>query len=316
MPKFLILRFSSIGDIVLTTPVIRNLKQQVAGAEVHYATKKEYSYLLENNPHIDKIHLLGDSENEIIEQLKLENFDHIIDLHNNVRTLNIKRQLKGKSVAVDKLNVKKWLLVNLGINLMPNVHIVDRYMDTVKQFGVSNDGKGLDYFIPAESEVTLPNFNKNAYNVYAIGGQHETKKLPLPKMVELVRSTTGPLILIGGPEDKDKGEQLIKSLIQGGWPGLVINAAGKTSVNQSASIIKNAKQVYTHDTGMMHIAAAFKKKTISIWGNTVPSLGMTPYLTESVIIENTKLRCRPCSKIGHDACPKGHFKCMNELNFK
>ncbi len=315
MPKFLILRFSSIGDIVLTTPVIRNLKQQVAGAEVHYATKKEYHYLLENNPYIDKIHLLGDSENEIIEQLKLENFDYIIDLHNNVRTLNIKRQLKGKSVAVDKLNVKKWLLVNLGINLMPNVHIVDRYMDTVKQFGVSNDGKGLDYFIPAESEVTLPNFNKNAYNVYAIGGQHETKKLPLNKMVELVRSTTGPLILVGGPEDKDRGEQLIKSLLTTGWPGLVVNAAGKTSVNQSASIIKNAKQVYTHDTGMMHIAAAFKKKTISIWGNTIPALGMTPYLTESIIIENTKLRCRPCSKIGHDTCPKGHFKCMNELKF-
>ena len=314
MTKFLILRFSSIGDIVLTTPVIRCLKQQYPDAEVHYVTKKSYETLLENNPHIDKVFVLENGLNIMIKDLQSERYDYVIDLHNNLRTTIIKLRLGVKSFSFDKLNLQKWILVKFKKNLMPNVHIVDRYMNTVESLGVKNDNKGLDYFIPEKDEMPsdwLPENFRNGYAVYAIGGQHETKKLLLNKMIELCQTINLPLVLIGGKEDSIISEQLtinIKNIP-------IFDACGKCNLNQSASIIQNSELVYTHDTGMMHVAAAFKKKIVSVWGNTVPELGMYPYQTDFEVIENKDLNCRPCSKIGYNKCPLGHFKCMNDLKF-
>lgn len=322
MPKFLILRFSSIGDIILTTPVVRCLKKQLPDAEVHFATKKTYKTLVENNPNIDKYFLLENSDNELIRQLKVEKYDYIIDLHHNIRTLKIKWKLGVKTFSFDKLNWQKWLFVNLKLNRMPNIHIVDRYLKTVESFGVKNDGKGLDYYIPEKDEFRVtspqpsPKEREFVYAVYAIGGQHFTKKLPVHKMVELVKTIKIPTVLVGGPEDFEKGEELIQKLHASFWPSAVINMCGKCNLNQSASIIDKAKIVYTHDTGMMHVAAALKKKVVSIWGNTVPAFGMYPYATDYEVIENKNLNCRPCSKIGFSKCPLGHFECMNSLTFK
>ncbi len=324
MTKFLILRFSSIGDIVLTTPVIRCLKQQYPDAEVHYATKKSYQSLLENNPYIDKVFTLEKSLNNLVKQLKSERYDYVIDLHNNLRTTILKLRLKSpltprwgnslQTFSFDKFNFQKWILVKFKKNLMPNVHIVDRYMKTVESLGVKNDNKGLDYFIPERDEIPadwLPEEFRNGYAVYAIGGQHETKKLPLHKMLELCKTIQLPLVLIGGKEDAVISKQL--SVISKNTP--IFDTCGKCNLNQSASVIQNAKIVYTHDTGMMHVAAALKKKVVSIWGNTVPAFGMYPYQTDFELIENNDLHCRPCSKIGYEKCPLGHFKCMNDLKF-
>jgi ADP-heptose:LPS heptosyltransferase len=314
MTKFLILRFSSIGDIVLTTPVIRCLKQQYPDAEVHYATKKSYQSLLENNPYIDKVFVLENGLNELVKSLQSERYDYIIDLHNNLRTRIIKIRLGVKSFSFNKLNFQKWILVKFKKNLMPNVHIVDRYMKTVESLGVKNDNKGLDYFIPEKDEMPLdwlPENFRSGYAVYAIGGQHETKKLPLHKMIELCQTIQLPLVLIGGKEDVVISEQL--SVISKNIP--IFDTCGKCNLNQSASLIKNSKFVYTHDTGMMHVAAAFKKKVVSIWGNTVPEFGMYPYQTDFEVIENKYIHCRPCSKIGYEECPLGHFRCMNRLKF-
>lgn len=334
MTKFLIIRFSSIGDIVLTTPVVRCLKLQYPGAEVHYVTKKSYQTLLENNPYIDKVFTLEKSLNDLVKQLKSEDYDYVIDLHNNLRTSVIKFRLGVKSFRFDKLNFQKWILVKFKKDLMPKVHIVDRYMKTVESLGVKNDNRGLDYFIPEKDKMPsdwLPENFSNGYAVYAIGGQHETKKLPLHKMIELCKTIHLPLVLIGGKEDFEMGEKitapdegafspaldvnfLSKAPPSGaGWA--ILNLCGKMNLNQSASIIQKAAIVYTHDTGMMHVAAALKKKVISIWGNTVPAFGMYPYQTEYEVIEHKDLNCRPCSKIGYNKCPLGHFKCMNELNF-
>ena len=323
MTKFLILRFSSIGDIILTTPVVRCLKLQYPEAEIHYATKKSYKTLLENNPHIDKIFVLENGLNELIKSLQAEDYDYIIDLHNNLRTSIIKFRLGKKSFSFDKLNLQKWLLVKFKKNIMPNVHIVDRYMKTVESLGIKNDNKGLDYFIPEKDKMPLdwlPENFRNGYAVYAIGGQHETKKLPLHKMIELCQTIKLPLVLIGGKEDFEMGDKLI-STIYLSIPKTenqilkTFNTCGKCNLNQSASLIKNSIIVYTHDTGMMHVASALKKKVISIWGNTVPAFGMYPYQTDFEVIENKDLSCRPCSKIGYNKCPLGHFKCMNELKF-
>ena len=312
--KFLILRFSSIGDIVLTTPVIRCLKQQHDNAEIHYFTKDKFEFLLRDNSYIDKIWLLDSGIDPILKSLKAEKFDYIIDLHSNIRTLRIKLALGVPSFSFNKLNVQKWLLTSFKVNYLPDVHIVDRYMETVKTFGINNDGKGLDYFVPYKDQVELswlPETHRKGYVAYAIGGQHHTKKLPVPRMIELCKKINFPVILLGGKEDTEAGEAIRAAI----GDTLVFNACGKYNFNQSASLIEKSMIVFSHDTGLMHVAAAFKKKVYSIWGNTVPAFGMYPYKTSFEVLENNNLSCRPCSKIGYKACPQKHFKCMNDISF-
>ena len=207
--KFLILRFSSIGDIVLTTPVIRCLKQQYQNAEVHYFTKKKFGFLLEDNPYVDKLWLLEDSFNKMLPALRNENYDYIIDLHTNLRTLKIKLLLSKTSFSFEKLNVQKFLLTNFKINYLPDEHIVDRYMATLRTLNVVNDNAGLNYFIPFKDNVEvewLPETHRQDFVAYAIGGQHFTKKLPANRMIELCRKINYPVILLGGKEDFDQGE--------------------------------------------------------------------------------------------------------------
>ncbi|WP_028522411.1 glycosyltransferase family 9 protein [Runella limosa] len=313
--KVLVIRFSSIGDIVLTTPVVRCLKTQRPDIELHYVTKASYRFLIADNPYIDKIHVLEESLWGLIGKLRQEKFDVVIDLHNNLRTLQLKTALGVESYSFNKLNWEKWLFVNLKVKAMPNVHIVDRYLDATRKLGVVNDDRGLDYFIPYKDIIEpdwLPITHQNGYVAYAIGGQHETKKLPLVRMIELCQKINYPIVLLGGKEDAENGEAIEQAL----GKERVYNACGKCNFNQSASLVQQSKLVFSHDTGLMHVAAAFKKKVYSIWGNTVPEFGMYPYQTNFVILENRQLDCRPCSKIGNKRCPKGHFKCMNELSLQ
>lgn len=316
MKKILIIRFSSIGDIVLTTPVVRCLKQQLPDVEVHYLTKGAFKGIVEHNPHITKVHSIEKNVNEVIAELKSQSFDFVIDLHNNIRSLQVKTALGKPSSTFKKLNFKKWLLVNFKINRMPNQHVVDRYMQTLEKLGVKNDLKGLDYFIPEKDEVNIETFPKThqaEYIGFVIGAKHATKQLPVEKIIGICKKINQPIVLLGGKEDIDNAVLIEKAV-----GTTIYNACGKFNLNQSASIIKQATKIITHDTGLMHIAAAFKKEIISVWGNTVPALGFSPYLpaTTSEIVEVKNLSCRPCSKIGYKKCPKGHFKCMMLIDEK
>ena len=314
MAKFLIIRLSSIGDIVLTTPLIRCLRKKYPEAEIHYLTKQSFRSIVATNPYIDKIHILGDSFELMLHELKIEEYDYIIDLHHNLRTLRIKRFLKEvRSFSFNKLNVEKYIYVNLKVNLLPKKHIVDRYLETVASLGVEDDGMGLDYFVPEPDVVNnkdLPVSHLHGYIAIVIGAALNTKKLPLHKLKELCAGIQHPIILLGGKEDYADGLDisLVDSI-------KIYNACGKFNLNESADLVRRSKLVITNDTGLMHIAAAFQKTIISLWGNTVPAFGMYPYYgkkskREFDVVEINKLWCRPCSKIGYDKCPKGHFKCM------
>ena len=322
--KILIIRFSSIGDIVLTSPVVRCIKKQMPETEIHYLTKKSFSILVESNPYIDKIHLLDDNLSKTLKDLESENFDFIIDLHNNIRTFKIKWHLEKPVRSFNKINIRKWLLVNFKLNILPEKHIVQRYLEAARRLKVFDDGEGLDYFIPQKDEIKLSDFpltHLHGYAALVIGAQHYTKKLPLIKLKELCEKIQIPVIVIGGIEDSVTGNELEKF-----FPYKVFNACGKFNLNQSASIIRQSKIVITNDTSMMHIAAAFKKIIHSFWGNTVPIFGMQPYFgsnakyqslykSNSFLHEAKNVNCRPCSKIGFQKCPKGHFDCMMKQNF-
>ncbi|BDC99200.1 glycosyltransferase family 9 protein [Persicobacter psychrovividus] len=328
--KILVIRFSSIGDIAWTSTVVRCLKQQIKGVKVHFAIKKGFRALMETNPYVDKLHLLDGSMKPLIAELKAEEFDFIVDLHNNLRTARIKWALNAPSSTYDKLRIKRFLYTNFQINYMPNVHVTDRYMDAVRPLGVVNDQEGMDYFIPEKDEVEkewLPEEFQKGYIAYVIGGTKFTKILPFEKMVELCDKISRPIVLVGGPEDQKNGERLEEffkkqphnapyeeGLKELGKKTVIFNGCGKFSLNQSASLVKHADYVFGHDTGLTHIAAAFKKTIYSIWGGTVPN-NFHPYGTKFFVFENNKLSCRPCSKSGLKKCPKGHFKCMKDLTF-
>ena len=317
MAKFLIIRFSSIGDIILTTPVIRCLRKKYPGAEIHFLTKISFKKIVETNPYLNKVHTLGDSFELMLHELKTEEYDYIIDLHHNLRTLRIKRLLKNvKSFSFNKLNIEKYLLKAFKINMLPNIHIVDRNLETVRSLGVTNDGLGLDYFIPEKEVVKhtdLPTSHLHGFISIVIGAALATKKMPNHKLKELCAAIKHPVILLGGKEDFNNAENIASA-----DPIKIYNACGKFSLHESADLIRQSKLVITHDTGLMHIAAALQKPMIAIWGNTIPAFGMYPYygnksMQQFETVQVNKLWCRPCSKIGHHKCPKGHFKCMEMI---
>jgi len=317
MKKILIIRFSSIGDIVLTTPVIRCLKHQVEDAEIHYLTKKQYLPILQANPYLHKIWLYEDHLRELIPQLKDQGFDFIVDLHKNHRSRFVKFKLGVPNVSFPKVNLQKWLMVNFKVDRLPRVHLVDRYFRAVDQLQIRNDHQGLDYFIPEGEEFPLselPVAFPRDFIAVAIGSRHATKMVPVELVIEIGRKINKPLILLGGKEDRERGDRIATGL-----EPICYNACGLISLNQSASLVRQSERVLTNDTGLMHIAAAFRKPVVSVWGNTIPEFGMYPYFptgheNDSFIAEVRGLSCRPCSKLGFKKCPKKHFKCMTGLN--
>ncbi len=324
--KILIIRFSSIGDIVLTTPVVRCLKQQLQ-AEVHFLTKKPFRSILDASPYVDKVYAIKSKIGEISEDLKREQYDWVIDLHHNLRSLQVKLLLRTANRSFDKINFQKWLMVRFKWNVLPHTHIVHRYLDTVKKLGVQYDGQGLDYFIPEAQELPLRNLvgdqnltpeirddlHQGQYIALVIGAAHATKRLPVNKLIEICRGIKLPILLLGGPDDRPAAEQIAQAA-----GSHVVNTCGQYSLHQSASLVRQSQQVITHDTGLMHIAAALRKPIVSVWGNTIPEFGMTPFypdgMEKNTTVEVKNLSCRPCSKIGFDACPKGHFNCMEQID--
>jgi ADP-heptose:LPS heptosyltransferase len=309
--KLLVVRFSSIGDIVLTSPVVRCIKQQLPATEIHFLTKRKYATITESNPHISKVYSFHQNLSEVIPALREEKYDHIIDLHNNIRSHRIIWSLSCPARSFNKLNIEKWLMVRFKVKRLPDVHIVDRYLKTVAHLGVENDGRGLEFFIPQKDELDIkseyPELT-SGYTGFAIGGNHNTKILPADMVADIVSSLTMPVVLLGGKEDFERGN-IIAELTG----GKAINLCGKYSLMGSASIVKQADTIISNDTGLMHIAAAFNKPIVSVWGNTIPEFGMYPYLpagTPSLIAEVNNLKCRPCSKIGYKECPLRHFNCM------
>lgn len=314
--KILVLRFSSIGDIVLTTAVVRCLKRQIPGAQIHYLTKKSFENILYNNENVDELITFEKKTDEVLTRLKSEKYDCIVDLHNNIRTLKLKAKLRVKSYTFPKKNISKFLLTTFKINKMPKIHVVDRYFKAVEKLGVHNDCLPNDYFLTNDDIVDLKadGLESKKFLAVAMGTQFETKLMPLDLMEKVLKDSTIPLVLLGGKNDIERSEELKKRL----KTQQIIDFCGKLTLGQSAFMCKEASQLLTGDTGLMHIAACFETPIVSVWGNTVPDLGMYPYVPQKedgfTIHEVEGLKCRPCSKIGYHACPKGHFNCMNLQN--
>lgn len=310
--KILVIRFSSMGDIIYTTPVVRCLKKQLPGAEIHFLTKPAFKYLYDHNPYVDKLLLLKPTLGETIKDIIAEGYDHIVDLHNNLRTTIIKLRTGVRSSTYNKQTIRKWLSLKLNVKLVPPVHLVDRYMKAVKFLGVVNDEQPIDYFFEGEyqQENLLPLSHQKKFTAFVIGATHFTKRMPNEKIIEICRGLTDPVVLLGGKDVKENGEVISNAL-----GSKIYNACGVTSLNESVFLVSKANVVIGFDTGLTHIAEAFDRPIVSIWGGTVPDLlGVQPYQVKQVLLAGVDLPCRPCSKFGLPKCPLGHFKCMNEIN--
>lgn len=315
--RLLFIRFSSIGDIVLTSPAIRCAKNQIPGVEIHFLTKLSMQDLVVGNPNIDYCHFLDQDIHDTIRSLQKIDFDYIIDLHHNFRTWKIKKALKVPSFTYKKLSVEKWLFTKLKMNFLPKTHVCERYIDTLQFFNVSNDGQGLNFYYPNDfvfKASELPTSHQAGFIAFVIGASYFNKKMPAYKWIELASKINKPIILIGGKQDIEMAHTIAQAV-----PHSIYNAVGKFDLKESASIIERATAVVSHDTGFLHIAAAFKKPTITIWGATSPQLQFEAYYPKqsTTLHFNSMvlgLHCQPCSKQGNYTCPRGHFACMHLQN--
>lgn len=311
LKKVLIIRLSSLGDIVLTSLAVRCIKKQT-NAEVHFLTKTNFNEIVSTNPYIDKVWLLNSSLGELLPSLKKENYDLIVDLHKNLRSGLLRISLFSVPVvSYDKGNFSKWLAVHFKIHRFSKNHIAIKYLLAVQKWNIKDDGMGLDYFIPEQDKVNMESIlkKKQSYIALVIGAAHFTKRVPVVKLKEIISKIIPfyPIVLVGGKDEKETGD----ALVQDG----VTNTCGQYSINQSASVLSQSILVISPDTGMMHIAAALKKPIRSIWGSTLAEFGFWPYYGDqhpdlNISFEVKGLACRPCARFGRNECPKGHFACM------
>ena len=296
--KILVIRFSAIGDVLLTFPVVEALVHKYPSAEIHFLTKPSNELVLDLLS--SKVHprFLQESLVQTAKQLRGERYDLVIDLHNNLRTFLLQVLLmKGSWHRFRKLNLQKWLFTAFKWNTLPKVHVVDRYAQAAS---VNPASVNLDV-INTNVVESLPSH----YVAWVLGATFSTKQFPLSKLIETIERLDMPIILLGGEK-----ENPLASSLQAHFPSL-ISLVGKTSLSEAAMVLSKAKVVVTNDTGLMHLAAFYDKPMVCIWGNTVPIFGMYPYQSTPVFhAQVSDLSCRPCSKIGHNTCPKGHFKCM------
>jgi len=304
--KILIIRFSAIGDIVLASPVMRILQEGLeGGAELHLVVRKRYLAVAENNPRLSKIFSFENTVQEVMEPISAEGYDYVIDLQNNFRSGLIKKRLGSLAFTVDKRNFAKFLWIKFGFHFdIP--HVVDRYIDTLKTLGLSDDGKGLEFHISETVSVDLP---FQSYTAVVIGANHFGKRPDASHWASIIHRIPGNIVIVGGKEEEMMSTALLTEQ-------RIFSVVNRLNLSESAWVVKNAQLVIAGDTGLMHIACAFQKNIISLWGCTRPGLGMSPWKpgSQSVMLEPVGRGERPCSKLG-DSCKHGQLnRCIHEID--
>ncbi|HEV8537491.1 MAG TPA: lipopolysaccharide heptosyltransferase II [Bacteroidota bacterium] len=332
LEKILIIRFSSIGDILLASPLIRILRSTYPDAKIDFLVKSEYAELVKYNEHLTSVLELRTSEREELKLLKRkirrERYTAIFDIHNSLRSRYLRIFSGAKYVRiVRKHALARFLLIHARKNLYPPpiVPVALRYLDTASTFGVEDDGNGLEVFIPDElcSSVSalLSKYRLEKHRLVAgfvPTSGHFTKRWLAEHYVELgitmARDERCKILIFGGREDVDYCGDIAQMInAQAGWTAAE-SFGGKFSLLETAAVFDRCHLVVSNDTGLMHLAAARKRKVVAIFGSTVREFGFYPYGTENIVVERENLYCRPCSHVGLANCPEGHFRCMKEIH--
>jgi heptosyltransferase-2 len=308
--KLLIVRLSSLGDILLTTPLIRTIKKKYPAIEIDFVVRKEYNDLLLLNPHLRNILVYKNYEDKlkiIKNKICENNYDLIIDLQNNLRSWMLLKCYGNSAIGFKKNNINKFLLVHFNINKLKNAkQIPVRYASTLENFQL--DDKGLELFTDKTKSAVLDGVD----NLIGIcpGSKHFTKMWPEEYFIQLgkILNENGFKIVLFGGKDDIKVCERISSKISS-----AINLCNDNNILQTATDMKCCKVIYCNDSGLMHTATAVNVPVIAFFGSTVKEFGFTPYNSKNLILENNSLSCRPCTHIGRDSCPEKHFKCMKKI---
>lgn len=337
--KILIVRFSSLGDILLTSPLIRVLRAAFPKSQIDFVVKSEFAELVRFNHHLSSVIELKSSSNTELRALKSrirqERYDIILDLHNSLRSRYLRLFSGAKSLAVvNKRIIQRFFLIHFKWNFYEEATpVAERYLKTARHLGIQNDGKGLELFIPDEVQFSIASlmgkYRLDRYDSVvgiAPAARHNTKMWPHDRFArvaaELVRRNNTKVFLFGGNEEVALCDAIMGASITALARGqeassnsdAMINLAGKLSLLQTAAALDFCDAVLCNDTGIMHLAAARQRNVVSIFGPTVQEFGFFPYRTNSLVLEQKNLYCRPCTHIGSRKCPEGHFRCMNDTS--
>jgi len=313
--RILIIRFSSIGDIVLTFTVASTIKSLYPHCKIDFVTKPQFKELLNACPDLDTIYTLTGTVAQLRKEIDFNQYDAILDLHHNLRSRILLGFQFGKVYRFPKNNIEKWLLTTFKIRPKMIRHVTERYLETLSAYTKAPIvGIAPAYRVPNASKIDIKEtfqVEPSKYVAVAIGAQFATKRMPTDLLVELIQKINLPVLLLGAKEDQLTANEILEQCTS----NIIFSAVGTATIHESAWLVKNAKALLTHDTGLMHIGASFEVPLHVIWGNTTRDFGMYPYRVEQEQVFNYEvsgLSCRPCSKIGHQSCPKGHFSCMRQ----
>ena len=329
--KTLVIRFSSIGDIVLSSPLLRVLRARFPDGQIDYVTRKEYAELVRSNQNLNYTYEFDaaqgfDGLRVLKRRVRAEGYDLIVDIHDSLRSKYL-RSLRGPKhvVVVNKRVVERTMLVKLKKNVYKGiVSVADRYIEPLQQLGIVSDGKGLELHIPDEvlfgvsgkmSKLHLNRFEK----VIGVcpGARHFTKRWPAERFAELgarcAREADAKLLLFGGAEESDLCTSLVENINKQAGPERATHFCGMLSLLETAAAMNACDAIVTNDSGLMHIATAVQKNVVAIFGSTVREFGFFPYKGNAIVLERPALSCRPCSHIGRSECPEGHFRCMHDI---
>lgn len=280
--------------------------------EVHYLNKKEYASILSSNPLLKKIWEYGEDEPRLLKSLKQEDYDLVIDLHNTLRSARIRKTLGVNFRVLRKQHLKKFIITKLGLKNWTYPHMVDQFLSTISDLNPDNLKYAPEIYFSDQDNATFKNLElPDNYMCIVVGAAYKTKRIPIQKILDIIQGTEIKAVLIGGPGDVKLASEISKQATKS-----FIDLTDKLSLKSSALVVKNANVVLAGDTGMMHIANAFEKPLIAIYGSTHPVFGYGPFAEsdKTIVIQDNSVACRPCTKQGRDSCPKGHFNCMENID--
>ena len=321
-PKIVIIRLSSIGDIILTTPLVRALRRKFPDGVIDFVVKERYIDLVRTNSHLSNViafdHTAGYNELRKLKKLiRKERYDLLIDLHKNFRSVYLRSGSgAARVVKYRKDYIKRALLVWFGINRFDTVvPIYQRYFRAAASLEITPDDEGTELHVPEETSAHVRSIlvksglqTDQQLVVLCPGAGFATKRW-YPEGFAAVgdhfsRNRNTMIGILGSYEDKNVCEAVQRHMM-----ARSVSFAGTFSLIETAALMKQSSIVITNDSGLMHIAQTQRKPVVALFGSTTRELGYYPFAEKSFVIEKN-LDCRPCTHNGRKTCPKKHFKCM------
>jgi len=311
----LLVRFSSIGDVLLTTPLVRALRARHPDAELVFVTKQAMAPLVADNPHLSRVVTLapGESVRALARRLAALHPTRGLDLHGSLRSAALRLLVRCPWRGYSKRKLARGVLVSTKIDLyFHRVPVAERYFEAARGLGVRPDGGPPEFFLAAAARERVAQWigarglDARPLAVLAPGAAHFTKRWPHERWLALaqrLRDQGYALLSVGGPEDRAAAEALVP---------LVENAAGAFTLQETGAALARARVAITGDTGVMHMATGVGTPVVALFGPTVEQFGFFPYSAKATVLERG-LDCRPCSTMGGPSCPMGHHRCLRDI---